>query len=193
MLIACCSSSAHRVLDLLPARRSSSARTCRPCGACPTCPAVPARSAPCGPPTPRPTPRRSVAPQRCPLDPPPGGPAKTLDGVRRGRGTEGHDAPKRRVRRAVLMDRARRWAPRRPWSPRPAAARTWPLSPCTPHMCAVGMLGRPGDQPPAVYRAPGASAPVAAYESGRMSIRQPVSRAASRAFCPSLPMARLSW
>ena len=29
--------------------------------------------------------------------------------------------------------------------------------------------------------------------SGRMSIRQPVSRAASRAFCPSLPIARDSW
>ncbi len=29
--------------------------------------------------------------------------------------------------------------------------------------------------------------------SGRMSMRQPVSRAASRAFCPSLPMASESW
>lgn len=29
--------------------------------------------------------------------------------------------------------------------------------------------------------------------SERMSIRQPVRRAASRAFCPSRPMARLSW
>jgi hypothetical protein len=29
--------------------------------------------------------------------------------------------------------------------------------------------------------------------SGRMSIRQPVSRAASRAFCPSLPIASESW
>ncbi len=29
--------------------------------------------------------------------------------------------------------------------------------------------------------------------SGRMSIRQPVSRAASRAFCPSLPIASDSW
>lgn len=29
--------------------------------------------------------------------------------------------------------------------------------------------------------------------SGRMSIRQPVSRAASRAFCPSRPIARESW
>ncbi len=29
--------------------------------------------------------------------------------------------------------------------------------------------------------------------SGRMSMRQPVRRAASRAFCPSLPMARESW
>jgi hypothetical protein len=29
--------------------------------------------------------------------------------------------------------------------------------------------------------------------SGLMSIRQPVSRAASRAFCPSLPMASDNW
>jgi hypothetical protein len=29
--------------------------------------------------------------------------------------------------------------------------------------------------------------------SGRMSMRHPVSLAASRAFCPSLPMARESW
>lgn len=33
----------------------------------------------------------------------------------------------------------------------------------------------------------------AAVTSGRMSIRQPVNRAARRAFCPSRPMARLSW
>jgi hypothetical protein len=33
----------------------------------------------------------------------------------------------------------------------------------------------------------------AAATSGRMSMRQPVSRAASRAFWPSRPMARLSW
>ena len=40
-------------------------------------------------------------------------------------------------------------------------------------------------------RGAGAEAPTAPSE--RMSIRQPVSRAASRAFCPSLPMASDSW
>ena len=38
-----------------------------------------------------------------------------------------------------------------------------------------------------------ASAAGSGAVSGRMSIRQPVSRAASRAFWPSLPIARLSW
>ena len=41
--------------------------------------------------------------------------------------------------------------------------------------------------------APGAPAAVTRSTSGRMSIRQPVSRAASRAFWPSLPMASDSW
>lgn len=50
---------------------------------------------------------------------------------------------------------------------------------------------------PAVLR-PGAGQPRAsgsacASVSGRMSIRQPVRRAARRAFCPSRPMARESW
>ncbi len=40
-------------------------------------------------------------------------------------------------------------------------------------------------------RGAGAAAPMAPSE--RMSIRHPVSRAASRAFCPSLPMASESW
>jgi hypothetical protein len=40
-------------------------------------------------------------------------------------------------------------------------------------------------------RGAGAEAPTAPSE--RMSIRQPVRRAASRAFCPSLPMASESW
>jgi hypothetical protein len=41
------------------------------------------------------------------------------------------------------------------------------------------------------WRGEGADAVMAPSE--RMSIRQPVSRAASRAFCPSLPMASESW
>jgi hypothetical protein len=40
--------------------------------------------------------------------------------------------------------------------------------------------------------APGGVAPPVSV-SGRMSIRQPVSFAASRAFCPSRPIARESW
>ncbi len=47
------------------------------------------------------------------------------------------------------------------------------------------------------YAGSGASpAPVGGWPgtvSGRMSMRHPVSLAASRAFCPSLPMARESW
>jgi hypothetical protein len=39
----------------------------------------------------------------------------------------------------------------------------------------------------------GPSSTIAGLVSDRMSIRQPVRRAASRAFCPSLPMARDSW
>jgi hypothetical protein len=40
---------------------------------------------------------------------------------------------------------------------------------------------------------PGAGAGAAASVSGRMSMRQPVSRAASRAFWPSRPIASESW
>jgi hypothetical protein len=50
--------------------------------------------------------------------------------------------------------------------------------------------------PEAVYRqvVDAASAgPAASAASDRMSMRQPVSRAASRAFCPSFPMASDSW
>jgi hypothetical protein len=43
---------------------------------------------------------------------------------------------------------------------------------------------------PALERQP---APSAGASSDRMSMRQPVSRAASRAFCPSFPMASDSW
>lgn len=42
------------------------------------------------------------------------------------------------------------------------------------------------------HATPSLSSPVG-WASLRMSIRHPVSRAASRAFCPSLPMARESW
>jgi hypothetical protein len=39
----------------------------------------------------------------------------------------------------------------------------------------------------------GASGAAVACDSDLMSMRQPVSRAASRAFCPSLPIASDSW
>ena len=52
-----------------------------------------------------------------------------------------------------------------------------------PARARAGAPGVPGGSPGA---SPGAT-------SGLMSIRQPVSLAASRAFCPSLPMARESW
>jgi hypothetical protein len=57
-----------------------------------------------------------------------------------------------------------------------------------------GMRARPARTP----RGPELRPPAQASEgsgsvSGRMSIRQPVRRAASRAFCPSLPIASDSW
>jgi hypothetical protein len=78
--------------------------------------------------------------------------------------------------------------------PRPApsgAGRTWPYGPCSPHRCAVEPRGH---HIPA-YRVDASTEPAAssAWVSGRMSIRHPVSLAASRAFCPSLPIARDNW
>lgn len=55
-----------------------------------------------------------------------------------------------------------------------------------------GRNGLPAADAGANRRAHRYQAPATAV-SGRMSIRQPVSRAANRAFCPSRPMARLSW
>jgi len=52
--------------------------------------------------------------------------------------------------------------------------------------CGDDSVDRPRDQ--STF-----SSPRVTSVSGRMSIRQPVSRAARRAFCPSLPMARESW
>lgn len=54
-----------------------------------------------------------------------------------------------------------------------------------------------GSLPPCPGSSPGAPPGDHAWEvasvSGRMSIRQPVRRAANRAFCPSRPMASDSW
>jgi hypothetical protein len=56
---------------------------------------------------------------------------------------------------------------------------------------AAGAVSPAGAVSAAEVRGAGADAPTAPSE--RMSIRQPVSRAASRAFWPSLPMASDSW
>ena len=74
------------------------------------------------------------------------------------------------------------------------------LSGSTPDTCANRAVCVPrgtGDQ---VYPLSEGSSTAAAAgplpavpPSGRMSMRQPVSRAASRAFCPSRPMASESW
>jgi len=47
--------------------------------------------------------------------------------------------------------------------------------------------------PPHRYAPRGASGAAAAWDSDLMSMRQPVSRAASRAFWPSFPIASDSW
>ncbi len=64
----------------------------------------------------------------------------------------------------------------------------------TPDTCPDGLTRGAGPQvyPPA---GPGPAGPagLAGPLSGRMSMRQPVSRAARRAFCPSRPMAKDSW
>ena len=64
----------------------------------------------------------------------------------------------------------------------------------------VRTLGEPNTRPsahqptaPAHESGPEGSAGPPPPSSERMSMRQPVSFAASRAFCPSLPMARDSW
>jgi hypothetical protein len=51
------------------------------------------------------------------------------------------------------------------------------------------------DEPLGCYAGPASTADASAASavSGRMSMRQPVSRAARRAFWPSLPMASDSW
>src|SRR5690606_42018450 len=56
----------------------------------------------------------------------------------------------------------------------------------------VALDGRPRPREAAAAAA-GAQAPSCSSVSGRMSIFQPVSRAARRAFWPSLPIASESW
>lgn len=68
----------------------------------------------------------------------------------------------------------------------------------TPDARADARSGRlPQETDPQVYPLPGADSATAAPPvnplSGRMSMRQPVNRAARRAFCPSRPMANDSW
>jgi hypothetical protein len=97
--------------------------------------------------------------------------------------------------------RRRRERSRLPPPPR-GSARIWPREPRTRHRSGSGSA--PPSAP--AYRAGAASAPgaapgssssgpaeaatgLASAVSARMSIRQPVSRAASRTFCPSFPIA----
>lgn len=70
----------------------------------------------------------------------------------------------------------------------PAPPQDAPEEVCRPAQDADGI-------PPrwAKPQARGAAGALPASVSGRMSMRQPVSLAARRAFWPSLPMARLSW
>ena len=74
------------------------------------------------------------------------------------------------------------------------------LSGSTPDTCANRAVCVPRGTGPQVYpssegssAAAAAGPPPAVPPSGRMSMRHPVSRAASRAFCPSRPMASESW
>ncbi len=64
--------------------------------------------------------------------------------------------------------------------------------PCSPGPLDLpGSLDLPGPSDPPGSAADGTDSP--ATTSGRMSMRQPVRRAARRAFCPSLPIASESW
>ncbi len=205
------SSSAHRNLDLLPTREVPD-RTDFPCRSLTVAPVravQPARRL-------RPA-RRCGAVPWCPALPSPGRPGGTPDG-----GSPDRDRPVRGAHtlpdRAAYREDRGRTRPR----PAPYAAdHPGPHAHGTPHRFAEGMhehasgqtqfslpprtpcplrgKGPPGSTYSAFsparrvgdrhIRSPADSVSV----SGRMSIRQPVSRAASRAFCPSLPIARESW
>lgn len=205
------SSSAHRNLDLLstrevpgrtgfrtarltvlPARQLLSARRI---GATPLCRAAPGRAVPAGTPG-------GVPPGR----------DRPVRGVHRHPGRAAYREDRGRTR-----PRSSRSAADRPWPPAPgtphrcaqgvlgrASGQTQlslpPRTDLTPSgeksngCCRKASGPRLGSIPgaarlPAVTRSYSATCSV----SGRMSIRQPVSRAARRAFCPSLPIASDSW
>jgi hypothetical protein len=125
------------------------------------------------------------------------GRAARLDAARRGPGSRGRGAGAHLARRAVVRGREQD----RPRPPPPGAGPTVGSAPGTPRRCA----GREdGPRSPSAYRVPGAARPLASAAlcptrgpgpasapavSLRMSMRQPVSRAASRAFWPSRPIA----
>lgn len=114
--------------------------------------------------------------------------------IRCGRRIDGSGGP---VRPACAVGAPCRSGCRRPVSyVAGAAPYVVGLAPCVPARRGQPRSSR-GDRPPAaapLSRAPSApSAPSVCSVSGRMSMRQPVRRAARRAFCPSLPIASDSW
>lgn len=125
---------------------------------------------------------------------------RTADGGRRGAygrygqyGRTGRTAYERPSPRRTV----RTPAPSRPVPPRTRPRRTLARPNSRFPRCARAPQRQPrqprsprGDRPAA---APASSAPSVCSVSGRMSMRQPVRRAARRAFCPSLPIASDSW
>ncbi len=178
----------------------------------PCSPLVPGRTDARSPPVPRC--RRAVrAPE---------GPGGTPAGVRRGRDMLDRGATTHLAQqcgpggRGHMRPRPRQLAPGRIGRPVPDSRRRCAQACCAP---CWRHLGRPGDRPsrslprhralqspsrPGRWNESPLSSPRSSTEppreslpsgavSGRISIRHPVSRAASRAFCPSRPMASESW
>ena len=164
-----------------------------------------------------PAPRSIVAARRCRAAPSGARPGGTPDGARRGRGTAGRDAGMRPGPGAGHDGRERATEPSgcrcRPRPPRHAAGRTCPRGHGNPRRYAQ-VTGWPHGVPPTSLppdHVPAESgvavtSPVSGATavpdcvsgsdpavSGRMSMRQPVNRAASRAFCPSRPIASDNW
>jgi hypothetical protein len=154
--------------------------------------------------------RRTGASPRCPASPGLGRPGRTPDGGPPGQDRQGRGADKH-PDRAAYRDGRERMHPR---PPPHAADRSWPPAAGSRCRFAPGMLGSTSDQTPlslppradvtpssaapygcssAICPADGRNQPCGCSVSGRMSIRHPVSRAASRAFWPSLPIASESW
>ena len=114
------------------------------------------------------------------------GRAGTPGAARPARGRRGRGAGGRRGRAVGARGRGR--ASRR--ARRPAAGRR--PGPAPAPDARADRVGHAGLSPARCRRPPGTLRGAGAT-SGRMSMRQPVSRAASRAFCPSRPIASDSW